>query len=87
MPIFSNDTMERIQAVLDKAGALMDRIPGLTRPEALTCVALQMTTKEIIKLKELSDKIDARQEQEIQAEKRALAAYASTFKSNVDVDK
>lgn len=85
MPI-SDDTAQRIQALMDKAAEIIKRFPSMNHTEALLCANSVMTVREIIEIKRRAEEIDKRQELVIAAEKRAKAAYAATYKSNIESD-
>ncbi len=80
----SEDTRRKIQVLIDRATEIVKEFPLMTPTEAMLCASSIMTAKEIMELKERADRMDARQEKQITAEKRANAAYASTYKSNIE---
>jgi hypothetical protein len=57
--MISDDTRQKIQTLLDKAAEITKKFPGLSQTEALLCASSTMTEKEIMKLRERSEKIDA----------------------------
>lgn len=75
------NTKKHLESLKKRATEIM-RVMGVSEP-----VAWQMMNAcDIQKVLEVADKIDRRQELVAAAEKRAKAAYAATFKTNVEND-
>jgi hypothetical protein len=83
MPI-SDDTIRKIQALMDKAAEIIQQFPGMTQMEALLCANSTMTAREIEELRKRAEHIDEMQEQMIVAELQSRANSLATFKSKIE---
>lgn len=75
-----SDTIRRYKGMKKRLDEIMS-VFDCTEEKAIAILIVS----DVDKVREIAEKIDARQEQEITAENRAKAAYAATFRSNVEV--